>query len=111
MERFYFGVILPLITYSLVTWANCSYFELFRSIDKLHGRAAKPIYNLGNSISYQHALKRIAKWHSLAYIYEIRLFKLMPDAYYDRLPVLLSDNTPSTREEDQKISLFLGFNL
>ena len=33
--------------------------ELFRSIDKLHGRAAKLIYNLGNDTSYEDALKQL----------------------------------------------------
>ena len=45
LEQFYFSVILP---------------ELSRSIDKIHGRAARLIYNLGNDISYENALK-IAK--------------------------------------------------
>ena len=35
---------------------------------------------------------KIAKWHSLAYIYKIKLFKLMHNAYNDRLLVPLSDN-------------------
>ena len=74
-------------------WANGSNSELFKSMDKLHGRAAKLIYNLGNDTSYEDALK-IAKWHSLAYIYKI---KLMHNAYNDRLPVPLSDNIVTLR--------------
>jgi len=57
LEQFYFSVILPSITYGLVIWANGSNSELFRSIDKLHGRAAKLIYNLGYDTSYEAALK------------------------------------------------------
>ena len=34
LEQFYFSVILPSITYSLVIWANGSNSELFRSIDR-----------------------------------------------------------------------------
>ena len=88
LEQFYFSVILPSITYGLVIWANGSDSELFRSIHTLHGRAVKLIYNFGNDTSYEDALK-IAKWHSLAYIYKIKLFKLMHNANNDRLPVPL----------------------
>ena len=88
---------MPPITYGLVIWANGSNSELFRSIDTLHGRAAKLIYNLGNDTSYEAALKT-TKWHSLAYIYKIKLFKLMHNAYNDRLPVPLSDNNVTMRK-------------
>ena len=64
LEQFYFSVILPSIIYGLVIWANGSNSELFRSIDKIHGRAARLISYLGKDISYEDALK-IAKWHSL----------------------------------------------
>ena len=83
-------------------WANGSNSELFRSIDKLHGRAAKLIYNLGNDTSYEDALK-LAKWHSSAYIYKIKLFKLMHNAYNDRLPVPLSDNIVTKRNTEYSL--------
>lgn len=102
LEHFYFSVILPSITYGLVIWANGSNSELFRSIDTLHGRAAKLIYNLGNDTSYEDALK-IAKWHSLVYIYKIKLFKLMHNAYNDRLPVPLSDNIVTMRNTEYSL--------
>ena len=53
LEQFYFSVIFLSITYGLVIWANGSKSELSRSIDKIHGRAARLIYNLGNDISYE----------------------------------------------------------
>ena len=81
-------------------WANGSNSELFRSIDTLHGRAARLIYNLGNS--YEDALK-VAKWHSLAYIYKIKLFKLMHNTYNDRLPVPLSDNIVTMRNTEYSL--------
>ena len=46
LEQFYFSVVFPSITYGLVTWASCNNSELFKSIEELHGRAAKLIYNL-----------------------------------------------------------------
>ena len=83
-------------------WANGSNSELFRSIDKLHGRAAKLFYNLGNDTSYEDALK-IAKWHSLAYIHKIKLFKVMHNAYNDRLPVPLSDSIVAMRNTEYSL--------
>ena len=83
-------------------WANGSNSELFRSIETLQGRAAKLIYNLGNDTSYEDALK-IAKWHSLAYIYKIKLFKMMHNAYNDRLPVPLSDNIVTIRNTEYSL--------
>ena len=99
LEQFYFSVILPSITYGLVIWVNGSNSEPFRSIDTLHGRAAKLIYNLGNDTSYEDALK-IAKWHSLAYIYKIKLFKFMHNAYNDKLTVPVSDNIVTMRNTE-----------
>ena len=45
LKQFHLSVVLPSITYGLVTWASCNNSELFRSIEELHGRAAKLIYN------------------------------------------------------------------
>ena len=45
LKQFYLSVVLPSITYGLVTWASCNNSEPFRSIEELHGRAAKLIYN------------------------------------------------------------------
>lgn len=102
LEQFYFSVILSSITYGLVIWANGSNSELSRSIDTLHGRAARLIYNLGNDTSYEAALKT-TKWHSLAYIYKIKLFKLMHNAYNDRLPVPLRDNIVTMRNTEYSL--------
>ena len=102
LEQFYFSVILPSITYGLVIWANASNSELFRSIDTLDGRVAKLIYNLGNDTSYEDALK-IAKWHSLACIYKIKLLKLIHNAYNDRLLVPLSDHIVTMRNAEYSL--------
>ena len=102
LEQFYFSVILPSITYDLVIWANGSNSELFRSIHTLHGRAAKLIYNFGNDTSYEDALK-IAKWHSLAYIYKIKLFKLMHYGYNERLPIPLRNNIVAIRNTENSL--------
>jgi hypothetical protein len=40
----YFKVILPSITYALVVWGGCSNKENFKSLERLHCRAARMIY-------------------------------------------------------------------
>ena len=107
LEQLYFSVILPSITYGLLIWANGTNSELFRSIDTLHGRAAKLIYNLGNDTSYEAALKT-TKWHSLAYIYRIKLSKLMHNAYNDRLPVPLKAGFHMIADDRRFFSLFMS---
>ena len=54
------------------------------------------------TLSYEDALK-IAKWHSSAYIYKIKLFKLMHNAHNDRLPVPLSDNIVTMRNTEYSL--------
>lgn len=70
LENFYLRVILPSVTYSLVTWASNS--ELFRTLENLHSHAARIIYNLKDILN-EESLK-IAKWKTLAYISKDKLF-------------------------------------
>ena len=84
LENFYLSVILPSVIYSLVSWANNSNSELFRTLENLHSRAARIIYDLKDT-SNEDSLK-IAKWKTLAYILKEKLFKLMHSAYNGLLP-------------------------
>ena len=43
---FYFKVILPSVTYGLVVWGSCFNADLFYSLERLHCRAARIIFNL-----------------------------------------------------------------
>ena len=42
---FYFGVILPSVTYGMLVWGSCGQV-LFSNLESTHERAAKIIYNL-----------------------------------------------------------------
>ena len=44
--NFYFKVILPSVTYDLVLWGSCFNADLFYSLERLHLRAARIIFNL-----------------------------------------------------------------
>ena len=46
----YFKVILPSVTYGLVLWGSCFNADLFDSLERLHCRAARIIFNLSNDI-------------------------------------------------------------
>ena len=46
LKKFYFSVILPSTNYGLVLWGSCCNSELINSIDRLHCRAARIIFNL-----------------------------------------------------------------
>lgn len=100
----YFSVILPGVTYSIVTWASCCNLELFGAIEKLHSRAAKLLYNLEKDTSHDDSLKK-AKWHSLDYISKTKLFKVVHGAYNDLLPEQLSENIIVKRSSSAKYSL------
>ena len=52
--KFYFSVILPSINYSLVLWGSCCNSELINSIDRLHCRAARIIFNLSKDDDVVH---------------------------------------------------------
>ena len=89
--KFYFKVILPLVTYSLVLWGSCFNADLFDSLERLHCRAARIIFNLPKNMRSLDVLRQ-ADWHSLSYSYKLVLLKLMYKAFHDKLPQVLSDN-------------------
>ena len=46
LTNFYFKVILPSVTFGLVLWGSCFNADLFDSLERLHFRAARIIFNL-----------------------------------------------------------------
>ena len=46
LRDFYFKVILPSVKYGLVLWGACCDSDLFHSIERLHCRASRIIFNL-----------------------------------------------------------------
>ena len=71
----YFQVILPSVLYRLVVWGGCINIEQLNSLEKLHRRAVRIIYNLPRDMPsadvYRHS-----KWNNLSYLYKLRLIKL-----------------------------------
>lgn len=89
--NFYFKVIFPSVTYGLVLWGSCFNADLFDSLERLHCRAARIIFNLPKDMRSSDVLLQ-ADWHSLSYCYKLVLLKLIHKAFHDELPQVLSDN-------------------
>ena len=71
--NFYFKVILlilPSVTYGLVLWGSCSNVDLFDSLERLHCRAARIIFNLSKDMRSSDVLEH-ANWHPLSSCYII----------------------------------------
>ena len=50
-KRLFFKAILPAVKYGLVLWGSCCNSDLFKSIERLHCRAARIIYNLPKNMA------------------------------------------------------------
>ena len=91
LTNFYFKVILPSVTYGLVLWGSCFNADLFDSLERLHCRAARIIFNLPKDMRSLDVLRQ-ADWHPLSYSDKLVLLKLMHKAFHDKLSQVLSDN-------------------
>lgn len=89
---FYFKVILPSVQYGLLLWGACSYSDLCCSIERLHCRAARIIFNLPKDIASWDVLER-DHWPTLTYLpLKMDIFKLFYKPHNETLPQLLSKN-------------------
>ena len=60
-QDLYFKVILPSVTYGLILWGSCCNSDLFQSMERLHCRAARLIFNLLKDMASADVLQR-AQW-------------------------------------------------
>ena len=73
--------------YGLILWGACSYSDLCCSIERLHCRAARIIFNLPKDM-----LER-DHWPTLTYLLlKMDIFKLFYKLHNETLPQLLSKN-------------------
>ena len=94
--NFYFKVTLPSVTYALVLRGSCFNADLFYSLERLHCRAARIIFNLSKDLRSSDVLIQ-ADWDPLSYCYKLVLLKLMHKAFRDELQQVLSDNVVMKR--------------
>ena len=97
LKKFYFSVILPSINYGLILWGSCCNSELINSIDRLHCRAARIIFNLSKDIASSEVMKTV-NWSTIRLSYKLEIFILMYNAYKNILPDSLCGNIFSKRE-------------
>ena len=96
LRDFYFKVILPSVKYGLVLWGACCDSDLFHSIERLHCRASRIIFNLPKDMASCDALG-YDQWPTLFLYYKLDIFKLFYKAHNDGLPELLSKDIYSKR--------------
>ena len=107
--RFYFSVILPSVKYGIVLWGSCTNSDLVKSVNSLHCRAARIIFNLPRDVPLTEVLTR-AQWQIMSLHYKIDILKIFHKGYNDELPALLSEsiytrrrNTFSLRGKDSLV--------
>ena len=83
--RFYFSVILPSVKYGIVLWGSCTNSDLVKSVNSLHRRAARIIFNLPRDMSSTEVLT-FAQWQSMSLHYKIDILKIFHKGYNDELP-------------------------
>lgn len=59
LKDFYFKEILPAVKYGLILWSSCGNSDLFKSIERLHCRAARIIYNLPKDMLSEDVLRHV----------------------------------------------------
>ena len=89
--NFYFKVILPSLTYGLVLWGSCSNTNLFDSLERLHCRVARIIFNVPKDMRSSDVLEK-ADWQLLSYSHKLVLLNFMHKAFYSELLQVLSNN-------------------
>ena len=84
----YFKIILPSVLYGLVVWGGCSNTDLLQSLELLHRRAARIIYNLPYDM-HTNEVYRQSNWNTLAFYYKLRLIKLFHSVFIGEAPAAL----------------------
>ena len=93
----YFKIILPSVLYGLVVWGGCPNAELLHSLEVLHRRAARIIYNLPRDMPTEEVYRH-SNWNTLTLYYKLRLIKLLHSVFIGEAPTALSylTNKPCT---------------
>ena len=81
----YFKIILPGVNHALPIWGGHSIKDGFKSLESIHCRAARIIFDFSLDMPSAEVLNR-AKWDSIFYMYKLGLAKLVYKVYYDLTP-------------------------
>ena len=91
LRDFYFKVILPSVKYGLVLWGACCNSNPRDSIERLHCRASRIIFNLPRDMPSKEVLA-YDRWPTIFLYYKIDIFKILSKAHNESQPELLSKN-------------------
>ena len=91
LKDFYFKVILPAVKYGLVLWGSCGNSDLFKSIERLHCRAARIIYNLPKDMASEDVLRHV-QWPTFLMYYKLDILRLFYRAHSESLPDIMYEN-------------------
>ena len=76
---------MPSVNYGLILWGSCN-SDILNSLEKLHCRAAKIIFNLPRNLSMaSHDVLERAEWFTIRFYYKLSVFKCMHKAYNGKL--------------------------
>ena len=78
------------MTYGLILWGSYCNSDLFQSLERLHCRAARLIFNLPKDMASADFLQ-LAQWQTLSIYYKSAIFICFQKAFQNRLPVILID--------------------
>ena len=96
LKDFYFKVILPAVKYGLVLCGSCCNSDLFKSIERLHCRAARIIYNLPKDTASEEVLRYI-QWPTFSIYYKLDVLRLFYRAHRESLPGIKYGNIGQNR--------------
>ena len=84
----YFKIILPSVLYGLVVWGGYPNAELLHSLEVLHRRANRIIYNLPRDIPTEEVYRQ-SNWNTLTLYYKLQLIKLLHSVFIGEAPTAL----------------------
>ena len=93
----YFKIILPSVLYGVVIWGSRPNADLLHSLEVLHRRAARIIYNLPRDMPTKEVYRH-SYWTTLSLYYKLRLIKVLHSVFIGEAPAVLSflTNKPCT---------------
>ena len=86
----YFKVILPSVTYGITIWGNCNNLDYIKSLQALHCRAGRLIFNLPRDTP-SDVVMELTQWDSIYDLYKLSLVKLFYNIVNDNIPSTISD--------------------
>lgn len=95
--KFYFSVILPSVKYGIILWGSCTNSDLLYSIEKLHCRAAKIVYNLSKDTE-SNVAPDFSGWDTINLEYKFQIVSLFYRASKVSLPQSLINSIFIRRE-------------